>query len=38
MYMLEGEIENYEGQFYQGKLEGYGCMSLKSGKKIIGFW
>lgn len=36
--MLEGEIESFEGQFRQGKLEGYGCMKLKSGKRIMGFW
>ena len=36
--MLEGEIESYEGQFCQGKLEGYGCMTLKSGKRVLGFW
>lgn len=36
--MLEGQIETYEGQFCQGRLEGYGCMTLKSGKKVLGVW
>lgn len=36
--MLEGQIEAYEGQFFEGKLQGYGCMKLKSGKRVLGFW
>jgi hypothetical protein len=36
--MLEGEIESYEGQFCEGRLEGYGCMLLKSGKRITACW
>jgi hypothetical protein len=36
--MLEGEIESYEGHFREGRLEGYGCMKLKSGKNITALW
>ncbi len=38
LHMLQGQIQSYEGQFHEGKIEGYGYMKLKSGKKILGFW
>ena len=38
LFVLEGEIESYEGHFKEGRLEGIGCMRLKSGKRVTAQW